>query len=388
MGDALIVGRGGGGSSSGGSSGKTLVTKIIQATQSWVVPKAKDQKFYVRIFGGGGGGSYGIYIDPNEVSYNQAIISGGGGGGMMNNGELTLESGTSIPITIGKGGTACSSGDGSVNGGNGGTTSFGTYLAANGGQGGISTKGRSWYYSENGSGGNGGSGGGGYIGGNGYQFGAGGGQFLSLGGYWGGGSRGPGGSSKHPANGIIFNFSTLAPEKDSTGEYATSGLNGINTIGNDQIPNGSEDRPYYELNLQGNGTSYSNGFGGHGGNGASGNYGGGGGYGGDGGIGTSGSSGSNDYNVGGGGGGYGADGGNAYIDRSSTRKYVFVACGGGGGGYGTSGTGGSQYTGFQDGGIAAGGAGGGHVTADITNEDHLVAAGKGGNGICIIQYYA
>ena len=70
MGDALIVGRGG---SSGGSSSKTLVTKIIQASQSWTVPKAKDQKFYVRIFGGGGGGGH----------------IAAGSGGMMNNGELT-----------------------------------------------------------------------------------------------------------------------------------------------------------------------------------------------------------------------------------------------------------------------------------------------------------
>lgn len=53
MGDALIVGRGG-----GSSSKPKLETVILVSNSTWTVPKAKDQKFSVRIFGGGGcGGS-------------------------------------------------------------------------------------------------------------------------------------------------------------------------------------------------------------------------------------------------------------------------------------------------------------------------------------------
>ena len=375
MGDALIVGRGG---SSGSSSGKTLVTKIIQASQSWTVPKAKDQKFYVRIFGGGGGGG----------------TIAGGSGGMMNNGELTLEAGTSIPVTIGSGGAT----DGN-NGSTGGTTSFGTYLAANGG-------GRGYYASGKGYVDAGGSGGGGghmesdysgfsnkvADGGDAYQFGGGGARcsgsicYPGNGGKWGGG--GGGWYYRLKGFGGCLYYDNGVMQKDSDGNVITSGLaanygnDGVNTIGNDQIPNGSENKPYYELNLQGSGNKGTGTFskccvagGGYGGCGGN-DFGGGGGYGGNGG------------NNSGGGGGYGANGGDGYNHGSldatitgSTR--VFRAfTGGGGGGYGPSGTGGSYQSGFTDGGIAAGGAGG--VATYVSSKP----AGKGGNGICIIQYYA
>ena len=158
-------------------------------------------------------------------------------------------------------------------------------------------------------------------------------------------------------------------------------MNGTNTIGNNQIPNGSEDRPYYELNLQGGGSKgggfvngrssvADGGYGGCGGN----DFGGGGGYGGNGGNNS-------------GGGGYGANGGDGYFKIfdayiGGTSRGLKVFSGGGGGGYGPSGTGGSRATGFIDGGIAAGGAGG-VIEANIN-----IPAGRGGNGICIIQYYA
>ena len=362
MGDALIVGRGG---SSSGSSGKTLVTKIIQATQSWKVPKAKDQKFYVRIFGGGGGGS---------------AMAAGGGGGYMNNAELTLETGTSIPITIGLGGKAGTLDDNPTSGG---TTSFGTYLSANGA-----------YCTLQGIG-LGGSGGGGgaievrfsgfsnktYNGGTGYQFG-GGGSFSSStrkiyggnGGQWGGG----GGAAYDAYGGCLYSDSgTLTGYSGLAGNTNKAGTN---TIGNDQVPNGSEDRPYYELNLQGNGNSgttqsCTGGGGGYGGNGGS-NGGGGGGYGADGG------------DCGGGGGGYGGNGGDGYryskfyINMGGGTQECYLSIGGGGGGYGPSGTGGSYTTGFKGGGIAAGGLGG------LIMNNINITPGDGGNGICIIQYYA
>lgn len=406
MGDALIVGRGG--STSGGSSGKTLVTKIIQATQSWKVPKAKDQKFYVRIFGGGGGGGFGYTTYSGDYGYAGGC---GGGGGMMNNTELTLEAGTSIPITIGLGGKA---GTSSADSTSGGTTSFGTYLAANGGKSGLNDR------SGGGDGGSGGGGGGciSSYGGNGYQFGGGGGsnsgykrkhQPGGFGGYWGGAGGGSYSDSYsdyvHQKGGVICNSDgTVQYQDGSTYKPNTSGLggnigsNGINTIGNDQIPNGSEDKPYYELNLQGAGEYNSSvspdtsirevlAGGGYGGNGGIGPGGGGGGYGAHGGNYNH-----NAYgNAGGGGGGYGGNGGDGYaLDASIPNGYytyhTTVTCGGGGGGYGPSGTGGSRLTDYPDGGIAAGGAGGANNNSNTVFES--IPAGKGGNGICIIQYYA
>ena len=406
MGDALIVGRGG--SSSGGSSGKTLVTKIIQATQSWKVPKAKDQKFYIRVFGGGGGGGFVINSSFNDGG-------GGGGGGMMNNTELTLEAGTSIPITIGIGGIAgnersvtTSYGTKYSNGGNGGTTSFGTYLAANGGGGGAGVTGN---------GGNGGSGGGAGVegqGGNGYQFGGGGAKKGGgFGGYWGGAGGGSTRSVSDMDNrilgGVIVEGGT--PKVDSSGNIQLSGYggngnnNGINTISNDQVPNGSDSQFGFDINLQGAGESgvMNNGSrvvyssylagGGFGGNGGKYVAGGGGGYGADGGAGGNSMDTSNSYYMntcGGGGGGYGGNGGDAYqIYRNQmSAKREYSRYGGGGGGYGPSGTGGSQYTGYPDGGIAAGGAGGGQNMNNSGNPDTITPAGRGGNGICIIQYYA
>lgn len=111
MGEALLTRPGG--ADGGSSGGKTLMTEIITEDKLWTVPKAKNQSFSVRIFGGGAAGD----------------TVHGGGGGWMNNNILNLEAGKVIPITIGAGGMNNQSSM------VGQTTSFGTYLSALGGQG-------------------------------------------------------------------------------------------------------------------------------------------------------------------------------------------------------------------------------------------------------------
>ena len=382
MGNALIVGRGGGGSA---SSKYELKTEIYEADKLWVVPKAKDQKFSIRIFGGGGCGD----------------STAGGGGGFMNNGDLTLSQGSTVQITIGLGGNNGQTSN------SGGTTSFGTYLSANGGGAAIS-----------GIGGSGGSGGGGTIvssinrsdkssnlklvtGGIGYQFGGGG--CGGSGGYWGGGGgsavprantvnvyHSPGGSSINyqynssngrwydgGGGGLGASAATVLNTSDGSKCYILSnGGNGTNTISiiNDITLSGNGiggtsildyspyDARYYTAHAGGGG----GGYGGNGGN----NGGGGGGYGANGGHGVPKVNGS-DYGgsggvriAGGGGGGYGKGGygGNAIVLDNDMTSIA-----GGGGGYGPGGDG-------ENNGVRGGGAG-----AD---------GSSGGNGICIIQYYA
>lgn len=84
---------------------------------------------------------------------------------------------------------------------------------------------------------------------------------------------------------------------------------------------------------------------------------------------------SNSYCGGGGGGGYGAPGGNAYQDA-----------GGGGGGYGINGAGGHYNESGQyiEPGFAAGA--GGYFEYD--NQHTPSDKHYGGNGICLISYYA
>ena len=130
MGDSLIVRRGG-----SGSSQYELKTEIIQTNKTWTVPKARDQVFSIRLFGGGGCGSFTAGKFPSGGG------GSGGGGGYMNTTILALIPGEQIHITIGSGGSAY------LRSMNGGTTSFGTYLAANGGQSGDIR-----YYRTNGGG--------------------------------------------------------------------------------------------------------------------------------------------------------------------------------------------------------------------------------------------
>ena len=366
MGEAILTSRSGGIAANNGSSAE-LKTVIIKETDSFIVPKARNQQFSVRIFGGGGGGS--------GCGYTRELF--GGGGGWMNNAILTINQGDIVQVTIGKGGNGRYVPFGTNksvyniinNGGNGGTTSFGTYLSALGGTGGGGSYG---------CGGAGGAGGGGigirsvdYTtmqsgGGTGYQFGGGGGNHNGgNGGKWGGGGgSGSARISYIPRGGCLYensqNIKEITGYSGLAGNgYANLGVNnynptnGTNTIGNSDVPE-SMQGPGLAGSVQYNNVLVSGG-GGYGGCGGD-HYGGGGGYG------------ANGGNYGGGGGGYGGKGGDY---------------GGGGGSYGSGGDGPSEdgITGrIPTGDGMFGGGGGGH-----NNNGY---AGNGGDGICIIQYYS
>ena len=354
MGEALITSRTGtiGDSNGSGNNGAGLLkTEIFKLGDVFIVPKAKDQQFSVRIFGGGGGGA-SVCVDTTATSSSKRTNNGyaGGGGGWMNNAILILNQGQQIPISIGKGGKGKYSNIINISGGTGGTTSFGTYLSALGGNGGfIKDLARVCA-------GNGGSGGGSYsensnsyiAAGIGYQFG--GGFCYRLGGNggkWGGGG---GGTTKGAAaaGGCLYEngydnsptgYSGLA---GNGGTNNTKAQNGTSTIGNNEIDDYLQGAGLCGINTQNASDSqafYSSGGGGYGGCGAY--YGGGGGYGANGGM-------------LGGGGGYGGSGGANW---------------GGGGAYGDGGSDGSDGS-FGGGGGAA-----------------YQQAGNGGNGLCIIQYY-
>ena len=398
MGEALIVSRGSG---SGGSSGKTLISQIFIENTVWKAPKIPDQNFSVRIFGGGGAGFC------NATSGN-AIA--GGGGGWMNNAILKINAGEEIPITIGRGGYN------GTNSGNGEISSFGTYLSALGGTNGTlyqntSTQSRFAVGGYGGSGG--GAGGTGSIGGafnysniseddldcirfcsRGFQFGGGGGIYGGLGGKWGGGGGINHESTSKALGGCLYENSQNMYEITGYSGLAGNGgnkannnaENGINTIGIGLEFEGSGSMSYViyadaSLNKIEDNKILAGG-GGYGGNGSciisNINF--------------------KGYQLGftTAGGGYGANGGTVYV--YTNRGYAggggyggdggdtFKGAAGGGGGYGKLGKGGgytdvnyindNDIVGSIDGGIAAGGGG--------YNQGVM---GKGGNGICIIQYY-
>ena len=129
-----------------------FVIHKIQTSQTWRVPKAKDQMFKVIAVGGGGGG--GLYIDcyrTNAISStNLRVGGGGGGGGYIEISELQLSEGNEIEIICGAGGVACT---------DGGDTSFGSYITAKGGKCGSDAQ-TSLRAGDGGDGGAGGGGGG------------------------------------------------------------------------------------------------------------------------------------------------------------------------------------------------------------------------------------
>lgn len=323
---------------------RVFKTELITKTTNWIVPDVAGQ-VSVRLFGGGAGGRTGYSYTSSSYG-----CGGGGGGGHMKFNTLILEQGNVINITIGAGGSSNSSG---------GTTSFGTLLSANGANGMDGGSGGGDGYRGGRRGGNGsygGGGGAGYIptswaspgnGGNGGTYGGGGvggrgGQYYSTGGSGGGGKFAGGTSDSLYAGGGGGGYSSPA-------SGATAG-EGQNTVGMG-----------LDFEGEGKGGGYGRSGGGYGGNGS---YGGGG-YGADGG---------NGGQAGGGGGGYGGRGGDG------------ASGGGGGGGYGLNGTGGRgaerEYFTGSNGGIAAGGGGGGG------DDSKAYAGGKGGNGICILTYWA
>lgn len=327
---------------SGGNGGYVFITEVVQESKVWIAPEARNQSFSVRIFGGGGAGSF--------YSKNSSYVGcGGGGGGWMNNSILNIPNGTPIDIVIGAGG---------LNGTNssvGGTTIFGSYLSANGG-----TSGESGLYVANG--GSGGSGGGSYgsgisntcdgYGGTGYQFGGGCGisPNKSRGSAGNGGLYGGGGglySYKNDFNNYGIGIG---------GTYGGNGGANVNNGINYTAENGTNTIKIESAFLSGAGLPGTN-------------YGGGGGYGGNGGN-----------NCGGGGGygkcGVGGNGGS--IDKDNSITGYKMNCCGGGGGYGPGGSCGGN------GGIAAGGSG----IAISSYNNAIFNTPSGGNGICIIQYYA
>ena len=143
MSEAIISRRG----SKQGDPSTSYVYRMQMYTSSnmFTAPNATNNTFHITMIGGGGGGQSNNY-------------GSGGGSGWMNFGDIELNYGQIVPITVGAGGSA---------GQSGGSSSFGTYLSANGGETGT-----------NNHGGNGGAGGGGGEsgagGGIGFQFGGGG----------------------------------------------------------------------------------------------------------------------------------------------------------------------------------------------------------------------
>ena len=414
-----IISRRGGGSSTGGN----LQTELITSNKTWVVP-AHIGNISVRLFGGGASGSA-------KTAGNYAWEMYGGGSGWMNNGEFNnISNGSIIQITIGTGGspTATESGGKYIynyTSKSGGTSSFGTYLSANGGSGkdggagGGGSLASNYYLYTSGTvrGGIGYQFGGGgmctymeyysdkqgpnsCIGGNGGTWGGGGGAFSganSLGqrydGYTNGGKGGTYGGGgfggvQWPGQGY---YSSAVNGKGGTygGNGGTTRIDTVfNQTANIAAENGTNTMSISSVvdNCKGYGRidNYSNanltclsGGGGYGGNGGGG-CGGGGGYGGNGGDGGSyysptGTGGGGGYGRGGDGGDGGTHsggGGGGYYSRGGDGGYLSV---GGGGGFGCG----------ADRNNTAGFGGGGAIGYYNVTEDKF----KGGDGICIIQYY-
>ena len=383
MSEAIIMKR----KKSSGIGNAYLVTEVIENNTTWVVPAGIiDNVITVRLFGGGGGG--------HVVNYTDLITSHGGftnicagGGGYMNYAELNSKQlGSSVRITIGRGGNPSNSGE---------TTSFGTFLSAAGGSAGNNISGK---------GGSGGSGGFGVYGGDGYQFGGGGGIIRGgNGGTWGGGGgsgnlnymvysydiyncRYMNGANKTNINSYIgiYNFNNN-PSGGSGGTYggdgSSSGTGGRGTNVNFEYSFFTN-----RINIKANG-----------GKGVRNN------------IKTNTADG-NSIDVsgigGGGGGGYGSIGGNGGKVLKSTggtskptgsdlwihRSYYMMAfSGGGGGGYGGNGGSYGGGGGFFTMPLHYGGAGyGDYGIGGNCSFEHSIHGGnnvRGSSGVCIIQFY-
>lgn len=111
---------------------------VITENQVWKAPGAKDQKFEVKLWGGGGAGSCS--------SFDNVVSGAGGGSGYMNCKTFEIPENEEVSVTIGKGGIGCSGVTATdfVNGyigESGGTTMFGRYMSAAGGCGGKLSEG-------------------------------------------------------------------------------------------------------------------------------------------------------------------------------------------------------------------------------------------------------
>ena len=329
--------RAGGGFNGGSGSGedKNIIgwqpkTEIFTTNRYFTVPKAKDQEFHVRAFGGGGGASQISGFSNERAGYDLMVIAGGGGGNMNNN-TFILNQSESIQISIGSGGGKSIGRSGAapgVNGGSGGTTAFGTYLSATGGEGATHFT-ASWRSVYGGSGGTGG------------------GCCYFTNSCAGGGNAIYGGGG-----GCITEYDNPDTTYATSGRGGTYGGNGYG--GSGAIKDGRNTMGNVTLEFTGPGNA---------GGGYYGNAGGG--YGGCGGTNC------------GGGGGYGANGGNGVY------RYSATACGGGGGYGGRGGDGGYDSSGVY-GGYGGGygpenyGRGGGSANSTL----------NGKSGVIIVTYQA
>ena len=349
MSEAIISRRGKVNTGGGGGSGTNRITMTYISNDTFEAPNSVENRFSVLVFGGGGGGG---------ASDNGG---GGGGGGNMNRGDITINYGTRVTITIGSGGNGSQYSRSMFQStysapSTGGTSAFGGYLSATGGE----AAGGRWY----GNGGNGGSGGGGGgqydgRGGIGYYGGGGGAGTFSDGGR--GGTYGGGGGGT-----ITTSKNTGQNSYSSAGRGGTYGGNGGGGTVNPR--RGTNTKNWVNVYFYDN--KYFTGSG----NAGSGITGGGGGFGGNGGYSASASFGGSSWLIsmgwfGGGGGGYGGNGGGAAN-----------LAGGGGGGFYHDGASATSLAGGGGGGFYGGYAAGGNGawTASATN---------GNSGICIIQYY-
>jgi hypothetical protein len=98
----------------------------LYSSANFVVPNGVS-RLKVRLCGGGGGGGGGGGAN--------GLGGAGGGAGGYAEAIIQVTPGTTIPVTVGAGGTGA---PGTGSGGTGGTSSFGTYLSATGGSGGDS----------------------------------------------------------------------------------------------------------------------------------------------------------------------------------------------------------------------------------------------------------
>lgn len=352
----------------------------------------------------GGTTTFGSYLSAAGGEAGKWDMGGNGGsGGGGNSGGIGYQFG-------GGGGGAGDGGNGGLwGGGGGGITNGGNGGTYGGGGGGGGTNNRTTHY-----GGNGGTyGGGGGVGGVvGWSYST---SFI-------GGSKGIGGT--YGGNGGTGFISIV--KKYINGVLAE---NGTNTLGWTNVYFDAYDNKYYNGNGASVTTAINNyngiviggsgggGYGGRGGRGGIGysdedSYGhawggGGGGYGSNGGNGASWNTASSPTRLGGGGGGgFGGDGGHysggggGYGKTAKGGNGANGSWGGGGGGYHATGGDGGPYAHGGGGGYGPSGRGGYYkIHIDAYSQCGGIAAGggglgrgintagKGGNGICIIQYY-
>lgn len=113
---------------SSGYTGRLLNVQVFTDSGTYT-PSAGTKKFRARLVGGGGAGGGAA---ASTTSGRVAAGHGGGAGTYGETGLIDASSVSSVPVTVGSGGTGSLGGDGSA----GGSSSFGSYITAPGGGGG------------------------------------------------------------------------------------------------------------------------------------------------------------------------------------------------------------------------------------------------------------